>query len=476
MKSYPFVDRELCGYCGACVSVCPSKAIELVDLYVRRNKSLCTGCLACVKVCPLGAMKLDTGISVQDDAVSEHRVSELKHRECDVLVIGGGPAGSLAARAAADKNVEVLMVEKRQEIGSPVRCAEGISRSVLAEFIEPDPRWICAEIHGGRIHAPNGSFVTIDSPDAGLVLERKVFDRELANQAAASGSEVWAKARAVDLIRKNGDIAGAIIHRPDGNYAVRAKVIIAADGVESQVGKWAGINTTCNAHEVDTCAQYFMTGLPDSDSTYCDFYIGSQTAPRGYAWIFPKGNGSANVGLGIGGNLDTETAINHLNKFVEQEVPGGSILGMVVGCVPVTGTLPDLVADGFMIIGDAAHQNDPVSGGGIINAMIAGQIAGDVAGDAVRKGDVSKAVLAQYEERWHHRVGRTFPHLRKIREGILRFSDRALNDIADILLKSNSGKHTLVEIFWTALKNNPRLLLELRHLIAIGWAQKISSG
>ncbi len=469
MKNYPFVDREICGYCGACISVCPSKAIELLDLYVRRDQSLCTGCLACVKVCPLGAMKLDAGLD-------DHPASSIKHRECDVLIIGGGPAGSLAAKAAAEQNVDVLMIEKRQEIGSPVRCAEGISKTALAEFMEIDPKWVSAELHGVRIHAPNGSFVTVDIPDAGLILERRIFDRELANRAAISGSEVWVKARAVDLIRDNGSIAGAMVRRPDGDYAVRAKVVIAADGVESRVGRWAGIDTTCKTIEVDTCAQYLMTGLPDRDSTYCDFYLGRQVAPRGYAWIFPKGNGSANVGLGIGGNIDTETAFDYLNRFVEKAVPGGSILSMVVGCVPVTGTLPGLVRDGFMIIGDAAHQNDPVSGGGIINAMIAGQIAGEVAGEAVRKGDISQAFLAQYEKQWHDQVGRTFSHLHKIREGILRFSDQALNDIARVLLKTNSGRHSLVDIFWTALKNNPRLLLELRHLIALGWARRSRNG
>ena len=104
------------------------------------------------------------------------------------------------------------------------------------------------------------------------------------------------KARAIDLIRENGSIAGAVIHRSSysatRDYVVRAKVVIAADGVESQVGKWAGINTTCKAHEVDVCAQYLMTGLADIDLTYCNFYLGHQIAPRGYAWVFPKGHDS----------------------------------------------------------------------------------------------------------------------------------------------------------------------------------------
>ena len=468
---YPVVDREICGYCGACVSVCPSNAIELVDVHVRRSESLCTGCLACVKVCPLGAMKLDTQREISDVEHAGYSASSVKRRQCDILVIGAGPAGSLAARTAAEQGMDVLMVEKRQEIGSPVRCAEGVSTRALAEFIQPDPKWISAEINGGCIYAPDGGFVTIDEPGSGLVLERKIFDRELANQAAQSGAQVWVKARAINLIKDNGKIDGAVIRRGDGDYEIQAKVVIAADGIESQAGKWAGIDTTCKAHEVDTCAQYLMTGFTGIDLNYCHFYLGHEIAPRGYAWIFPKGADCANVGIGIGGGIDDETAVGYLSKFVERELPDASVLAMIVGCVPIAGTLSEVVRDGFMIVGDAAHQNDPISGGGIINSMIAGQIAGEVAGRAVRNGDVSRAVLVEYEKLWHKQVGTTFRHLHRIRDGILKFSDETLNGIARMLSKTDLKKLSLTDIFWAALKNNPRLLLELRHLIKLGWAQ-----
>lgn len=474
----PFVDREICGYCGACISVCPTSAIELVDIYLRKNPALCIGCLACVKVCPVGAMKHNANqpiIDAEADEADNHPASIVKQVEFGVLVIGGGPAGSTAARAAAQQNVDVLMVEKRQEIGVPVRCAEGVSKRALVELTQLDPKWIAAQIKGARIHAPDGNFVTIDNPDSGLILERKIFDREMAAQAARSGAQIWVKARAIDLIKDDGGIAGAIIRRQDGDYAIKARVVIAADGVESQVGKWAGIDTTCKVNEVDTCAQFLMTGIEHAsifDPVYCDFFLGHQIAPRGYAWIFPKGDSSANVGVGIGGHISDKTAIAYLKKFIENKFSGASILSMVVGCVPVSGVLPELVKDGFMIIGDAAHQNDPMSGGGIINSMIAGQIAGQVAGQAVRNGDVSRSVLTEYEKLWHERVGRAFRNLRRLREGVLKFSDNTFNDIARVLSQSRSKKLTMMEIFWTALKNEPKLLLELRHLISIGWLQQ----
>ncbi len=464
---YPFVNRDICGYCGACVSVCPENAIELIDLHLNIDYQTCKNCLSCVKVCPLGAMQTSDQALKNGKPYAWNSVIT-KTLKYDVLVIGAGPAGSIAAKTAAEQGMKVLMVEKRQEIGSPVRCAEGVSKRALVELVDLDPKWISTEINGGRIYSPDGSCVTIEEPGSGLVLERKIFDRELAALSIRYGAEVWVKSRAIDLIRENGCISGAVIRRLDGDYAVHAKVVIAADGVESQVGRWAGISTYCKPDEVDTCAQYLIKGI-SINPNYCDFYLGHKIAPRGYAWIFPKGDDSANVGIGISGNISNESAIDYLNRFVEKKIGGGSILATIVGCVPVSGTLSEIVHDGLMIIGDAAHQNDPVSGGGIINSMLAGNIAGEVAAKSIKKGDVSRASLIEYERRWHKQVGRTFRHLRVIREGVLRFSDETLNDLARVLMKAR--KLSLIEMFWTALRNDPKLLLELRHLISMGWAQ-----
>lgn len=476
----PFVDREICGYCGACVSVCPTNAVELVDIYLRIDPDRCIGCLACLKVCPLGAMKLNSEYMKYEASeipeLDPYRNPDVKRLDFDVLVIGAGPAGSIAARTVAQENLEVLLIEKRQEIGAPVRCAEGVSKKALVKIVDPDPKWISANINGCRLYSPDKAYIKVDDPGSGFVLERKIFDRELAAQAAKAGAQVWVKSRAINLIKDiDNRVTGAIVRRQDGDYAIRAKIVIAADGVESQVGKWAGIDTTCKNSEVDTGVQYLITGInsdnPAFHPEYCDFYLGREVAPRGYAWVFPKGDNTANVGLGIGGHISEARAIDYLNKFVKEGFPEASVLAMIAGCVPVSGALSELVRDGFMIIGDAAHQNDPLSGGGIINSMISGQIAGEVASQALRNGDISSEELSEYEKRWYSEIGRTFWHLRKLREGVLRFSDKTFNDLARVLAHKNPSRMSIIDMFWTALKDEPKLLLELRHLIAIGWFQ-----
>lgn len=136
------LQRELCTYCGGCVSVCPSAALELADTWLTVVEERCTGCELCIRACPTGALlkeeELEAGPSVA-------------RRRYDLVVVGAGPAGSTAAKAGAERGLEVLLLEKRQEIGSPVRCAEGINRDLLLAFVEPDERWISAEVDKSRI-------------------------------------------------------------------------------------------------------------------------------------------------------------------------------------------------------------------------------------------------------------------------------------------------------------------------------------
>ena len=391
----------------------------------------------------------------------------------DIVVVGAGPGGSTAARIAAEEGLNVLLLEKRQEIGTPIRCAEGTGTSVLQQYIDLEPAWIAQEINGGRIFSPNGTPVVLAVKGAGVVLERKLFDRRLAELAAKADAEILVKARVTGVSKsQNGKVDGVYFRNLGKDCIAKAEIVIAADGIESQVGRWAGIDTTHDLNDVDVCAQYLMSNIDLEEPDYCDFYVGGEKAPRGYAWVFPKGDRTANVGVGIGGTASGKNgkfAIDYLNEFVKQKFPKGSILSRVFGSVSVGGGLPDVVADGIMLVGDAAHHADPLSGGGIVNAMIGGRLAAEVAAEAIQKGDASKEFLKEYERRWDKEVGKTFKHLCRIRDAVLKFSDETLDKCAETLSKIPRGKLTALHVFKTVLLNQPKLLLELRHLITAGW-------
>ena len=124
----------------------------------------------------------------------------------DLLVIGGGPAGAIAARTAAQAGHSVLLVEKRPAIGAPVRCAEGIGKEALAEFVTPDERWIAVELKRAEIVAPDGATMMLEAAMAGskigYIIDRKVFDRELVWKAAEAGADVHPHSPEFDLRRR----------------------------------------------------------------------------------------------------------------------------------------------------------------------------------------------------------------------------------------------------------------------------------
>ncbi|MDO5844469.1 MAG: NAD(P)/FAD-dependent oxidoreductase [Methanocorpusculum sp.] len=389
----------------------------------------------------------------------------------DVLVIGGGPAGATAAKTAAEAGLSVLLIEKRPAIGVPVRCAEGIGKQGLCEFIEPDKKWICAELKGAFIAGPDGSKFTLkknSSDEAlGYVLDRKIFDRELVWKAVEAGAEVQVHARASAPIIINGKLQGAVIQQHGITHEVRAKIIIAADGVESKFAKWAGINTTVPLGELETCAQYIINDI-DIDETTAQFHVSAANAPLGYIWVFPKGKRCANVGIGIAGTKSGEghRARDYLDKFVKENFQNGKITELIVGGVSVCKPLESTCADNLLIAGDAARLSDPITGGGIYNAMYSGKLAGETAAEAIKSGDTSKTALSAYERKWRMSpMGIALIRNYAVKEVFITLDDAKLNSLfhsmTDLDLDEINVKNLLLKI----VKSNPWLIREIPTLM-----------
>src|SRR5436853_3217448 len=184
-------------------------------------------------------------------------------REVDVLVVGAGPTGSTAAKYASLGGADVLLIEKRSEIGTPVRCGEGVAKRWLEEIgLTPSPEFICHEVDGARIIAPDGTTLVLDETRAGnecgYILERDLFDRFLAREAAKAGSEIMIKTSAVALLREDGRVVGARCEHMGETFDVHAKVVIGADGFKSRVGRWAGLETPLRTRDIDACWQYTL--------------------------------------------------------------------------------------------------------------------------------------------------------------------------------------------------------------------------
>ncbi|TKJ31650.1 MAG: hypothetical protein CEE40_01120 [Chloroflexi bacterium B3_Chlor] len=249
----------LCTYCGGCVCVCPSGALELAETRLVIDDGLCNTCVLCIQACPAGAL------TVEGEAP---RLSSVRQKY-DLVVVGAGPAGSTAARLAAERGLDVLMLEKRQEIGSPVRCAEGINREMLLPFLEPEERWISAKVNRSQI-------VTVDTGEAhlfvgdemGYVLERRVLDRALAERAVAAGVQVMVKTAVEGLIMEDGVTRGVEATSGRTRFEIEAQVVIGADGTEAKVGQWSGLECILPQQDCLVCAQFLLAGI-DVDPGSC---------------------------------------------------------------------------------------------------------------------------------------------------------------------------------------------------------------
>ena len=386
-------------------------------------------------------------------------------KEYDIIVIGAGPAGSMAARYAAEQGVSVLLLEKDRDVGYPVRCGEAVNKKGIEEFIEPNDKWIAAKINKFSLNSPDGNEAVIEFQETGYILERRIFDYELAKTASNAGAEILTRTYVNGLLFEDGQVAGVKYEFNGEQKEVKAKIVIAADGVESRVGRWAGLETHCDFRDMECCVQITASNVKVNSDT-CYFYFGKDYAPSGYFWIFPKGENIANIGLGVSGLIGKKkSAESFLNSFMQKNYPNASVLTKIAGGVPCAPTLKKISAPGIMLVGDAAHQVNPLSGGGITSGMIGGSIAGRIAGEAIKMKNLNH--IFTYDKAWHDRIGKRHEIYNNIKNGIYNFTDEKFNNIASAFNKVPHEKRTLGRLFTTALINNPSLLIDVAKVFVI---------
>ncbi|TLZ46808.1 MAG: NAD(P)/FAD-dependent oxidoreductase [Methanobacteriota archaeon] len=386
-------------------------------------------------------------------------------RTVDVLVVGAGPTGSTAAKYAARGGADVLLIEKRSEIGTPVRCGEGVAKRWLDEIgLSPSTEFICHEVDGARVVAPDGTALIVDETRAGnecgYVLERDLFDRHLAKEAAKAGAEILIKTSAAGLLREDGQVVGARCEHMGDHFDVRAGVVIGADGFESQVGRWAGLETHLRTRDIAACLQYTMVGV-NGDPRHHDIYLGS-CAPGGYAWVFWKSDDTANVGIGV--NLskirDRAEAKRYLDDLIGRtpSLAKGEIIEEVAGAVSVSMPLERTAAPGVLLAGDAARLIDPLTGGGILNGCLSGKYAGEAAANAVATGDLRDRPFVEYERRWKARLEEELASHYLIKERLLHLEDETINKAIRSVVEAKPERITAGTVLEAIRTRHPEIL------------------
>jgi digeranylgeranylglycerophospholipid reductase len=352
----------------------------------------------------------------------------------DVAIAGAGPGGLSAAVQALKMGLTVHVFDKKAVVGNPVKCGEYFPVRKEMQYLLPSAAdyWHVFDVPEEtidnncrtiRVISPKGKEYEFDFE--AYVLDRTTLEQGLAKQVEKLGGTIELRSP-VDLFVENGSL---LVGKTRAN-CVRAKAVIAADGFPSKVAKSAGILTDeyMSPDNVAINYEYLMSEL-HIDQSVTEMYLGTDFAPGGYGWIIPKGNGAANVGIGIRTSYSKRNdGRSYLEYFVnncpltKKKLAGGKPGPMIADVLPVDGPLKQTYSEHVVAVGDAAGMVMPTNGGGIATAMITGEIAGQVVADHVLNG----VPLSQYEKRWRQVMGKEMFVSTKLR----RLADRFMgNDL-----------------------------------------------
>lgn len=365
----------------------------------------------------------------------------------DIIIIGSGPAGATTARFAAQNGLSVLLVDKKQELGSPIQCSGAVSFNGLEQAgVIPSPEFIQELIYGFAVYNAKGEKKILDyrqiKPEVygntegkkplGYVLDRRRFDRYLTTQAERAGATIWLKTEALGYrVLSDGDCEVDLL-KFNEPITVKAKVVVGADGVQSQVGKWAGIKTNIKLSELASCLQFVVDGVETEG--LLEIVTGHEWAPGGYAWVFPKGHGYAEIGLGVTRTMCTDNAQFYLDKFLKhsflkERFKNCRILEIQGGGVPLAAPLKIQYADNLVLVGDAARHVNSITGGGIHTALSSGKTAGEFLAKLISEGKrPTKNNLKGYQDNWLTTMGNNIWKLYRVKRGIFDTRDVAKRD------------------------------------------------
>jgi geranylgeranyl reductase family protein len=308
----------------------------------------------------------------------------------DVVVVGGGPSGLVAARHASLAGARTLLVEARAEGRDPIPCTGLVSPRVLA-LLGASRATVLREVRAVTLHAPDGGTATLRSEKVkALVLDRTRLEVELRLLAVSAGVDLLLGTRAVETRPGWVRLATA-----DGGRTVKVGVVIAADGASSRVAQSFSLP---GAERLLTAVQAVVEGKAAS-ADGVEVFLGRRVAPGFFAWVVPAEEGRLQVGLAA----PMGTELPPLLRSVLTRTPG-RLVSEVTGFIPI-GVAPVTSGNGIVVVGDAAGQVKPLSGGGIYPGSLCARIAGETAAEAALSGDTSAGALATYDRRWQAEMG-----------------------------------------------------------------------
>jgi len=353
----------------------------------------------------------------------------------DLVVVGGGPAGSSAAFTAAKNGIKVALLEKENSIAETVRTSGVTWIQSIKEFGIPDDCF--NPIRNFSFCSPNNEITISDSIPRAAVLDVRKTYRWLANEAKKVGADIFVKINVNEVIKNDkGDIVGVRGSGPNGKMTFNSKVVIDASGFPSTVCKAMGFVTQWKRFGAG--AEYEVK-VENVDAETWWLMVGQQYSPAGYAWIFPLGNNIVRIGVGIGKPESNVDPTQRLEELMKAKLGPIKKLGKITpiefhyGLIPNDGLSRKTVFNNLILVGDSAGQANPLVLEGIRYAIKFGRVAGKVSSDAIKAGKTDESELYPYEENWRKEIESKIKSAGKVQDRWIGLSDEEWDKELDII-------------------------------------------
>ncbi|MDY6965172.1 MAG: NAD(P)/FAD-dependent oxidoreductase [Halobacteriota archaeon] len=379
----------------------------------------------------------------------------------DVIIVGGGPGGAIAARRCAEGGLKTLLLEKKG-FNREKPCAGGLTKKVLDRFGIPEE--VVERSYSGITFGYENDCFTIDDKDRiGVFVCRGKFDSKLVDLAEDAGAEVKDRTSVIDLTLRDGFVTGVKAKASDETECIDSDIVIGADGQSSVVRR--KLNSFVQnpsrisvwyLHQMKLSNELIDERIGDR----FEMYLGGEIPKTQYAWIFPK-NDMVTVGIGAMLSEIREDKVqlkDCLNRFINthpiasKKLDGAKIIMSQGGRITCLGTSRSTCFNGALLVGEAAGQAMISSGEGIYYAMAGGEIGGKWAIKSASAGDFSREFLSGYEEACKAEIGPDLKRSVEVQEmaarsqgsarrifNMIKENPRMRQFVLDMLLKGSWG-------------------------------------